>query len=187
LEQRTIRDHLKDADSRIKNYKVDITIENQRLEDVNGGNHVRRVADIDAAKKEVVDLRHEYDQQSSFTGGLVEDVRGAEEELRRSNIPIDAKKTEIKGCEDVIGSLVRDRGQHLSAFHQNMPKLLQAIRNERGFREKPVGPIGNHIRLLKPVWSSILERSFGATLTSFVVTSKSDQDLLAHLMKRESW
>ncbi|KAH0543995.1 hypothetical protein FGG08_001762 [Glutinoglossum americanum] len=186
LEQRTIRDHLKDADSRIKNYKADITLENQRLEDANGGNHVRRVAEIESAKNQVADLRHEYDQQHSLKGGLEENVRTAEEKLRRSCIPIDDKKAEIKGCEDVIGSLLRDRGQHLSAFHQNMPKLIQAIRGEQRFREKPVGPIGNHIRLLKPQWSSILERSFGATLTSFVVTSKSDQDLLAHLMKRES-
>ncbi|KAH0562577.1 hypothetical protein GP486_002744 [Trichoglossum hirsutum] len=186
LEQRTIRDHLKDADSRIKNYKADIATETQRLEDANGGNHVRRVAEIEAAKKQVVDIRHEYDRQSSLTADLVEDVRIAEEELRRSNAPIDAKEREISGCNDVIRSLKRDQGQHISAFHPNMSRLLHAIGGEQRFREKPVGPIGNHIRLLKPAWSSILERSFGATLTSFVVTSKSDQDLLTHLMKREN-
>ncbi|KAI9787739.1 MAG: Structural maintenance of chromosomes protein 6 [Geoglossum umbratile] len=186
LEQRTIRDHLKNADKRIENYKADITIENQRLEDANDGNHVRRVAEIERAKREVIDVRHEYDQHSSRTACIEEDVRAAEQELSRASYPIEAKRAEIKACESVIDSLLRDRGQHLSAFHPNMPKLLQAIRSERRFREKPVGPVGNHIKLLKPVWSSILERSFGATLTSFIVTSKSDQDILAQLMKKES-
>ncbi|KAI9773446.1 MAG: Structural maintenance of chromosomes protein 6 [Geoglossum simile] len=186
LEQRTIRDHLKNADKRIENYRADIATENQRLEDANDGNHLRRIAEIERAKKEVVDARYEYDQHSSLAAGIEDSVRTAEQELSRASFPIEAKKAEIKACESVMGSLIRDRGQHLSAFHPNMPKLLQAIRNEQRFRERPVGPIGNHIKLLKPVWSSILERSFGATLTSFIVTSKSDQDTLAYLMKREN-
>ena len=75
----------------------------------------------------------------------------------------------------------------MAAFHERMPLLLRAIRDDDRFREKPVGPVGNHIRLLKPEWSSILEKALGGTLSSFIVTSMPDQSLLSDVMKRVNW
>jgi chromosome segregation ATPase len=69
----------------------------------------------------------------------------------------------------------------------NLPKLLRAIEEERRFRETPVGPMGRHVKLLKPEWSSILESSFGASLNAFVVTSKADQTILSELMRKMNW
>lgn len=68
-----------------------------------------------------------------------------------------------------------------------MSRLTSAIRQDDGFIQKPVGPLGSHVRLLKPLWSSILEKSFGAALNSFIVTSKQDQSRLSSLMKRVGW
>ena len=97
------------------------------------------------------------------------------------------KKAEMDGCEKTMQSLQRDQGQHMAAFHDRMPLLLRAIRDDDRFREKPVGPVGNHIRLLKPEWSSILEKALGGTLSSFIVTSMPDQSLLSDVMKRVNW
>lgn len=68
-----------------------------------------------------------------------------------------------------------------------MPALLRAIRDERSFNEPPVGPVGQHVRLLKPEWSSVLENSLGSTLGSFVVTSKQDLNTLSNIMQRVKW
>ncbi|KAL3446823.1 hypothetical protein BJX65DRAFT_110411 [Aspergillus insuetus] len=65
-----------------------------------------------------------------------------------------------------------------------MPALLRAIQQEQSFTERPIGPIGNFVTLLKPEWSSVLESSFGATLNSFIVTSKGDQSTLSKIMHR---
>ncbi|KAI9881144.1 MAG: Structural maintenance of chromosomes protein 6, partial [Watsoniomyces obsoletus] len=65
-----------------------------------------------------------------------------------------------------------------------MPALLKAIQQERRFQASPVGPIGKHIKLLQPEWSSILEKAFGSTLNGFVVTNKRDQDLMVDLQKK---
>ncbi len=102
-------------------------------------------------------------------------------------VPIESKKAEIRQAEDTLRNLQRDQGQHMAAFHERMPYLLRAIQEEPGFRDKPVGPVGNHIRLLKPEWSSILEKALGGTLSSFIVTSIQDQALLSDMMKRINW
>ena len=86
-----------------------------------------------------------------------------------------------------MNNLLKDRGQQQGAYPPNMPWLINAIRQDNGFIQKPVGPMGSHVRLLKPVWSSILEKSFGAALNSFVVTSKQDQSRLSSLMHRVGW
>lgn len=67
-----------------------------------------------------------------------------------------------------------------------LEKLLSAIESERRFRESPVGPMGRYVELLKPEWGSILEKSFGATLNAFVVTSKDDHTVLSEIMKRHN-
>lgn len=104
-----------------------------------------------------------------------------------SKFPIDSKQKEIQQCEDRLNNLLKDRGQQQGAYSGNMSQLLKAIREDQGFLQKPVGPVGDHVRLLKPLWSSVLEKSFGGTLSSFIVTSKQDQSRLSALMQRVAW
>lgn len=82
---------------------------------------------------------------------------------------------------------MRDRGQQQQAYPPNMTSLLAAIRQDDGFWQKPIGPMGSHVRLLKPSWSNILEKSFGGALEAFVVISKEDQLRLSAMMRRLNW
>lgn len=93
----------------------------------------------------------------------------------------------MRNQERLIHNLSKDQGQWMAAYHPDLSKLLRAIDNERRFSNRPVGPLGRHVRLLKPEWSSILERSFGGALNAFVVTTKQDQTLLSEIMRRTSW
>ncbi|KAI9834239.1 MAG: hypothetical protein M1819_003077 [Sarea resinae] len=183
-DQRSIKDHLRAAEARINAAKDDIDTEKQRLEDLNGGSHTRKREEIETAKEAANEARVQYDLQVNDTSRLEDDFRMAKEMVEEHKVPLETKRAEYQQCKNQLDSLVRDRGQQHGAFHENMPTLLRAIGQESGFQNKPVGPIGNHVRLLKPVWSSILERSFGQTLTSFIVTSKQDQTLLSRIMQR---
>jgi chromosome segregation ATPase len=68
-----------------------------------------------------------------------------------------------------------------------MPQLLSAIARERSFNQRPVGPVGNHVRLKKPEWSAVIEQSLNNTLNSFIVTSKKDMNILMQIMQRVNW
>lgn len=173
--------------ARIDKTNKDIEQEKKRLEDVNGGAHAKKVEDLEDARSKATEAKVEFDKHREALPPLEMDLRTAQAENRMLFVPIESKKAEIRQCEDTLRSLQRDQGQHMTAFHEKMPLLLRAIRDESRFREKPVGPIGNHVRLLKPEWSSILEKALGSTLSSFIVTSIQDQALLSDVMKRVNW
>ena len=178
---------MKAADGRIKKTTADIAAEKRRLDDANGGSHSIRIAEIEEKRADVVDARQKLGDHENGLDALKEDQRRAEKILEDSQGPLVAKREDVRQCERRLEALIKDRGQRQGAYHNSMPRLLNAIGQDDGFQQQPVGPIGNHVRLLKPMWSSVLEKSFGAALNSFVVTSKQDQSRLLDLMRRVGW
>lgn len=114
-------------------------------------------------------------------------MRKAEKEHSTKTTPITKQRSDIEQSENLLRSMSKDREQHDSGFHEKMPMLLKAVQQENSFGRRPIGPLGHHLRLLKPEWSAVLENSFGATLTSFVVTTKRDMNVLSGIMQRVGW
>ncbi|KAL8797596.1 MAG: hypothetical protein Q9195_000413 [Heterodermia aff. obscurata] len=183
-EQRAIREYMKAADARISKAKTDIQEENRRLGDLDGGNHARRLAEIEAKKADAVSAKGRFQDHERSLAALEEAKRIAEKLHEDSQGPVAHKKAEVRNCDERLQGLIRDRGQQQGAYPASMPRLLRAIEQDGAFRQAPVGPIGKHVRLLNPVWSSILEKSFGGVLNSFVVTSKEDQNRLSNVMQQ---
>jgi chromosome segregation ATPase len=186
LEQRQIRDHLVGAKNKVAAIKKDIFTEEQRIENANGGAHTKRLADLDIAQKRVAEAQLKLDENIHARPGLDEQHQLAIRNLEKSSIPLDMKKKEITACENQLQSLTRDIGQAMAAFDRKIPKLMKMIENDTGFREKPVGPVGLHIKLLKPIWSTVLDRSIGQLLGGFIVTSKADQVRLSGMIRQLS-
>lgn len=178
---------MKDAEARIRTTKAEVQEENRRLGDLDGGNNARRLAEIEEKKSDVALAKERLQQHESSIGDLDEDRRSAEHVYTHSQAPIARKQVELQDQEQRLNGLLRDRGQQQGAYPANMPRLLQAIEEDGGFRQAPVGPVGKHVRLLNPIWSSVLEKSFGGVLNSFIVTSKEDQNRLSNLMQQNRW
>ncbi|PWN49183.1 P-loop containing nucleoside triphosphate hydrolase protein [Violaceomyces palustris] len=65
-----------------------------------------------------------------------------------------------------------------------VPALCAAIESETGWRKKPIGPIGMHIRLKDKKWASVLETVLSNHLNAFCVTNHADRQRLTTLMRR---
>lgn len=178
---------MKAAEATIKKTKADIQEETRRLSDLDGGNHARRLAEIEEKRNDAVSAKRRFQEQEGSLGGLEDEQRRAYRGQKESEEPVNHKKAEVREAEERLNGLIKDRGQQQGAYPVSMPRLLKAIDEDKSFREGPVGPIGMHVRLLNPMWSSILEKSFGGVLNSFVVTSKEDQNRLSILMQQVGW
>lgn len=187
MEQRQIKDLMKRTEERMKRAESDIQEEYRRLEEVNGGSNARLLAAIEERRSELSEARSHSDDHEEGLHNLEDEHRRASQSLEESKEPIPRKRQDVEQCEERLNRLARDKGKQEGAYHANMPRLLRAIREDRDFRETPVGPIGYHVRLLKPSWSSILEKTFGGTLNTFIVTSKPDQMRLSEVMARCQW
>lgn len=186
-QERAIVSEINAAKQRIEKSKKDIEDEHRRLSDVDGGKHAERRKEIEEKRIEAQEAKNRLKNHESELPAIKDDKRRAEDEYQRVQGHVRAKREEVQQAEEKHNSLVRDRGQQQSAYSPAMPRLLNAIHQDGGFQQKPTGPIGNYVRLLKPMWSSILEKSFGGALDSFIVTSKADQVRLSGLMQRTSW
>ncbi|KAI4151925.1 MAG: hypothetical protein LQ341_000809 [Variospora aurantia] len=183
-EQRSIKDYMKQSNERIKRAEKDIQEELRRLEEVNGGSNARLLAEIEEKRSELAEARSRMDNHEGGLQHLETEHRHALQKLEKSKEPIPRQRKEVQECEERLNRLARDKGRQEGAYHANLPRLLRAIQEDGGFRETPVGPIGYHVRLLKPSWSGILEKSLGAALNTFIVTSKPDQIRLSEVMNR---
>ncbi|OCL01941.1 putative DNA repair protein Rad18 [Glonium stellatum] len=183
-QQRQIQEAIRGSDKQITGFRKDITEERQRQERANGGQHAQKLTDIQDAKAKAEEIKLEIESHGQELQGLERELRDADEALKRMRSTIAEKRDNVRKSEGLIQNLTRDQGNWVTAYHPNLSKLLNAIQNERRFKHQPVGPMGRHIRLLKPEWSSILERQFGSALNAFVVTNKTDQGLLSDLMQK---
>ncbi|KAL9026519.1 MAG: hypothetical protein Q9196_004825 [Gyalolechia fulgens] len=183
-EQRQIKDHLKRTEERIKRAESDIQGEYLRLQEVNGGSNARLLAKIEEKRSVLADYKSRLEDHEAGLHNLEDEQRRLSQNLEQSRGPIPLKRQEVQACEERLNRLVKDKGKQDGAYPANLPRLLRAIQEDNGFRQLPVGPIGYHVRLLKPSWSSILEKSFGAALNTFIVTSKPDQARLSEIMSR---
>ena len=185
-QQRQIQAKIKEARQTKFKTEANIAEEHRRLEDLNGGSHTRRLEEIDEKRQEVDDAKRALLDHDGQLRDLHHAKRLADEAHQESRKPVELKKREVERCNQELENLMRDRGQRHGAYHQNLPRLLRAIQEDNGFQNKPVGPIGHHVRLLKPKWSSVLEKTLGGSLEGFIVTSKADQSRLSALSRRIS-
>lgn len=186
-QQRQIKDSVKKARDEVTEIERKIESEYRRLEEINGGSNARRLAEIEEKRSQLADAKSRREDHEAGLYHLQGEHRRAIQSLEQSRTPIPIKGQEVQACEDRLNRLIKDQGKQDGAYHAHLPRLLRAIREDSGFHQKPVGPIGYHVRLLKPSWSSILEKSFGAALNTFIVTSKADQTRLSALMARLQW
>lgn len=180
-------DAVRDATKQIEKAQSDIEEEHRRLTEADGGKNAERLQEIETRKEEAAEAKVDYRNHEEELPGL-ENLRvQAEMQNVAALQAVRAQKAQVDEARKKLDALVRDRGQQRSAYPASLPQLLKAIQQDEGFREKPVGPLGMHVRLIKPAWSSILEKSFGSSLDSFVVTSKEDQIRLSAIMQKTKW
>lgn len=136
---------------------------------------------------EVVDAKERLAHHKKGWSNLESNKQRAIKERDNALTSRREKDRDVEVATERLLALKADSGQCVGAYPTNMTQLCQSINRDNGFKQKPIGPMGESIQLLKPVWSSILEKSFGASLNSFVVTSMHDQARLATIMKRVGW
>lgn len=163
-----------------------INSEKERLAEASNGGYARKQEERDQAASAAEAAKKQYEEHRNGAASLKSDVERAQRELAEATKHIHPKRQEISEAETQLRNLTREGGATQTGYHPNMSNLLKAIQNEKSFSSPPVGPIGNHVTLLQPKWSSILERMFGATLTGFIVSSKRDSNILDAIMRRVS-
>ena len=183
-DERDAHGRLGTAAARVKELGDKVNEEKRRLEDANGDAAAEAQARLQEAKQLDEDLLRQLNEATARVPDLDNQHSEAKQAAEQGNMDLQRKRDEVKAITSKIHDLKRRRGSPLDAYERELPDLLKMIERDGGFAEKPVGPIATHITVLKPAWSSIVEKTLGGILNGFIVTSKRDQLRLQGMMRR---
>lgn len=179
-----IKASMQENDRKVKALQNDIVKEVRLLEAANGGAQSLKQAEIEEAEQQLANTEPALKQLDADIPQLLSNLQDANSGLETANKLMSEKHQEINAAKTRLKNLGEGQGHPLSGFDPKLQNLVRMINAERGFREKPIGPIGTHIKIKDPFWSQMLESIFGNNLNGFIVTSKADQQLLTNLKRK---
>lgn len=183
-EERDAHTRLKNLRQEIKACEAKISSEEQRLGESTGGARAAKEAEHEEASREAQEITDKITLFNQQLPELQAEVGTAQQESKRQKQFIEAKRQAIVETESSLRDLQKNTTSKYSGYDQDMINLVKEVERHTGFESKPVGPLGAHIKLLRPEWSGIMEKTLGEALNAFVVRSKRDQSLLSSLIRK---
>lgn len=130
--------------------------------------------DIARKERDARDKAEDFDTQ----------ITALSEELKAVNLRREDKQTRLAQIDALLNQLRASKANRLNAYGTNVPKLLELIKQHKGWKKKPVGPVGTHLKLKNPKFGPLLESVIGNTLSAFCVTNQQDRAQLENMRRR---
>ncbi|KAG5989423.1 hypothetical protein E4U52_005566 [Claviceps spartinae] len=183
-EERDAHARLRTARSNISTCETKIEEELSKLNESSGSARTQKIYEKETAQARQADLVNRIEDCRHQLPNLMSKMTEVEESIKGQQQIKDRKRKDIAQAEAGVRELRKSTGSAYDGFDRDISQLAKAIASDTGFDSKPLGPLGVHIRLLKPEWSGILEKTLGEALNAFVVTSKKDQSRLSGFIRR---
>ncbi|KAK4185294.1 hypothetical protein QBC35DRAFT_389855 [Podospora australis] len=183
-EERDAHEHLKAAEEEIEVCERQVVAEQKRLEESNGGEQAIKIRELEETQTSRQEIEKQIAENRALVPQLTQKIEDSKKVLATVDLQLDQKQKEIASTEAKIQALKQKLGSPYDAYDRKLPALLRAIANETRFKDRPIGPLGTHIQLLKAQWSNVIETALGTSLDAFLVFSRPDQRILSELMQR---
>ncbi|KAJ8120467.1 hypothetical protein ONZ43_g2832 [Nemania bipapillata] len=181
-QEREMHGNLDNWSKTVKKYEQSIRVEEQRLESINGGIVTQKQKELDKVRQHEENIKQAIEEHRTGLKSLETDEQEAVNKTKEPARLLAQKRSEIQVAESSLRALNQNRKDPLDAFDNRIRQLLKLIEEDRGFAQKPIGPLGIHVQLTKTQWMPILEKYFGSSLSGFIVENKPDQArLMAHM------
>ena len=132
-----------------------------------------REAKIREHKRAVADLEDHKKAEAAAQTKL----QGLQEPMRRN-------RDKLQGIDAQIDQLkqIAEKGG-LAIYHRNMPRLVQQVQGANWHGERPVGPLGQFVKLRDPDWALALRAMIGWTMHAWAVTTERDRTQLQRMFR----
>ncbi len=185
-QERECRNELKKSGKDITRIEADIQKEQDILAGAEGNEHLERMTKLEELKEEAAAKKQQHEDHLTGLTALQAKDNEAAQAVRAAEQPFQRSKEAADGATRALDRLKNTQGQEWAGYRDGMENLVRTINRESRFRTKPVGPMGKHIKILKPEWTSVIEKTMGGNMEAFIVTSKEDQNLLSQIVGRSN-
>ncbi|KAM0788856.1 hypothetical protein ACM66B_002941 [Microbotryomycetes sp. NB124-2] len=108
-----------------------------------------------------------------------EQLPDIKEQIANAMVELEKKQATLRTMQAVGSNRMLAFGSRHSP--RGIIEFKKAIDNERRWQQKPIGPIGMHVKLLEPSYGAVLESLMAHSLNAFLVTNEEDRALLTQL------
>lgn len=187
-EQRSIKEDINGYKRTKQDLQAKIDAERIRIENANGPAHAQKISDLEDARVQLQESRQREEQHTSQKAHLNTEANEAKNEANSARSSgLQRKKQAVEDARNMIQRVEADQGKQAEAFPSQIHNVIRQIKNTRGWTEEPIGPMGMHVRILKPEWASIIETVCGGQLDGFVVKNNHDRGLLSKILRQQNW
>ncbi|KAM7221496.1 hypothetical protein V8F06_003068 [Rhypophila decipiens] len=183
-EEREAHTAFRAASENIKILSQKIAEEEKRLADTTGEAHASKMQELEKARAEIQRIQDEMANKKTREKELGPEIVEAKQTLGKLSDEYNLKRKDTDAAAARVRDIQKSTRGLYDGYERQVPQLLKLIAEEKGFAEKPIGPFGAHIKILKPQWSAIIENQLGKNLSAFLVTSVADKTLLTRLLER---
>lgn len=185
LQERELNDKVTGINRSIERYEDQIREETAKLAKDGQSRRQQLEEERQTVKRQCQELQDKMvdkeEQQRELEVKIAEVAQREEqasEHLRRL-------RDEFSMNDSRLAQLRESSHNRLAAFGgPKVPALLQAINSERGWRSRPIGPLGTHVKLKDMRWKKVLESVIGNNLNAFFVSNHGDRVRLKKIMDR---
>ncbi|TFK33017.1 P-loop containing nucleoside triphosphate hydrolase protein [Crucibulum laeve] len=171
------------SNNQIKGLQKQIDEETRRLATHTQARHEELQRKIEAAREEVhtaeqiiqrvTEERKQYAVQCDTTK-----AEGVEKERKKAEL-----QQKITECDNMIQRCMQQEKDSLAPYGRDIKRVLETIDKMRWAGDKPLGPLGVHVKAKDPkTWGEVLRNQLGGYLTAFAVTDARDQKQLKKLL-----
>ncbi|SPO20437.1 related to DNA repair protein rad18 [Ustilago trichophora] len=184
-QERELNDKIIDINKGIERYEEQIREETAKLAHDGKARRQKLEEERQSKQRERQELQDETvdkeEQLRELDAKISEVSRRADDESER----LQRLRDEYQTNSSRLTQLRESSKNRLTAFGgPKVPALLQAINNEAGWRSRPLGPLGTHVKLKDMRWQRVLESVMGNNLNSFFVSNHADRLRLKKIMDR---
>lgn len=112
-----------------------------------------------------------------------EDIDRATTDKERLERRRDEVRTELENARSRLANLKAQQTNPLAAYGTGMEILMREIGRAR-WREKPLGPLGQYIRLKDLRYKDLFQSMLGGLMCGFAVRYREDKDQLMGILQR---
>jgi chromosome segregation ATPase len=187
--QRDAQAHIDEQASKLNLAKKDLEVAHERMKESAEGNVRTLMEEIDNIQREIASRSQEEEQTRAERDQLRAAVQQADAKLKQAHNKVMAIQGEVESCQQQLRNASSGDSnattRRLAALGNELPRVVADIDKAR-FRERPIGPVGLHVKMKdgRGEWSQAVEKILGLTLKAFVVSNTEDQYTLRGILMR---
>lgn len=185
-QRREANNALTTARKTVADFQKRLDAEQAKLDAANGGARARATERIAQFDEEVRQLMQQAADNKKAVVALEGEREAVMAEFNRIKDALTPAQENVMKRQADSNSAQRARNDRMHVFGQQTTQILQAISRAQWDRE-PLGPLGRYVTIKDKKWTYILEATFGANLSAFLVTTDRDQRQLSQILRQAGW